>query len=63
MSYLINSYGVYPGGQSENPLSAFYDNYINIWIKGEYLPLIFAQNLQNITQSDIIAEIVLNPSR
>ena len=59
---LSNSYGVYPGGQSENPASNYYDNYIPIWIKGEYLPLIFASNPNNISQSNIIATIILNPS-
>ena len=30
------AYGVYPGGQSGNPGSKFYDNFINQWAKGEY---------------------------
>ena len=33
------AYGVYPGGQSGNPGSAFYDNTIETWAKGEYYPL------------------------
>ena len=32
----INAYGVYPGGQSGNPGSRYYDNFINTWIKGNY---------------------------
>jgi penicillin amidase len=32
-------YGIYPGGQSENPLSPWYDNQINAWWKGEYYPM------------------------
>jgi len=31
--------GVYPGGQSGNPGSKFYDNMIDTWAKGEYLEL------------------------
>ncbi len=30
------AWGVYPGGQSGNPGSRFYDNFINTWVKGEY---------------------------
>jgi penicillin G amidase len=30
------AYGVYPGGQSGNPGSKFYDNFISQWAKGEY---------------------------
>ncbi|MGV3529223.1 MAG: penicillin acylase family protein [Flavisolibacter sp.] len=33
------AYGVYPGGQSGNPGSKYYDNYIDKWVKGEYFPL------------------------
>ena len=58
LANLSNSYGVFPGGQSENPASPFYDNYIPIWIKGEYLPLTFTTN---ITRQNMIAEIILKP--
>ncbi len=33
------AYGVYPGGQSGNPGSKFYDNFINQWVAGKYYPL------------------------
>lgn len=33
----IRAYGVYPGGQSGNPGSRFYDNILEKWIDGEYL--------------------------
>ncbi|MFM7510522.1 MAG: penicillin acylase family protein [Bacteroidota bacterium] len=32
----IEAYGVFPGGQSGNPGSRYYDNNIAIWEKGEY---------------------------
>ena len=34
------AYGVYPGGQSGNPGSKYYDNFIDSWVKGEYYPLV-----------------------
>jgi len=33
------AYGVYAGGQSGNPGSKFFDNFIDSWAKGKYYPL------------------------
>ncbi|WP_425639541.1 penicillin acylase family protein [Algoriphagus yeomjeoni] len=33
----IKAFGIYPGGQSGNPGSKFYGNFIPIWANGEYL--------------------------
>ncbi|KEO74511.1 penicillin acylase family protein [Anditalea andensis] len=33
----INAYGIYPGGQSGNPGSKYYDNFIDRWAIGDYL--------------------------
>lgn len=33
------AYGVYPGGQSGNVGSKYYDNFINTWAKGDYYTL------------------------
>ena len=33
----MQAFGIYPGGQSGNPGSKFYDNFIPIWAKGEYV--------------------------
>ncbi len=33
------AYGVYPGGQSGNPGSRFYDMFVNTWATGQYYPL------------------------
>ncbi len=30
------AYGVYPGGQSGNPGSRYYDQFVDKWVKGEY---------------------------
>lgn len=38
------AYGVYPGGQSGNPGSPFYDNMVDTWAKGEYYELLFLKN-------------------
>jgi penicillin amidase len=33
------AYGVYAGGQSGNPGSKYYDNFINKWTEGKYYKL------------------------
>ena len=33
----ITAFGIYPGGQSGNPGSKFYSNFISIWANGEYV--------------------------
>ncbi len=40
----INAWGVFPGGQSGNPSSKFYDNMLDKWAKGEYYELFFMKN-------------------
>lgn len=37
----VEGYGVYPGGQSGNPASPYYDNMIDNWANMEYFPLQF----------------------
>jgi penicillin G amidase len=35
----LTAQGVYPGGQSENPASPWYDNLVPLWWDGQYLPV------------------------
>jgi penicillin amidase len=37
----IDAYGVYPGGQSGNPGSKYYANFIDNWSSGKYYKLVF----------------------
>jgi len=39
MSSPVTAYGIYPGGQSGNPGSRFYDNFTNDWAAGRYYTL------------------------
>ena len=41
MTSPTEAYGVYPGGQSGNPGSKFYDDYIDNWVSGKYNKLWF----------------------
>jgi penicillin amidase len=36
-----DAYGLYPGGQSGNPGSKYYDNFIDYWVEGKYYKLWF----------------------
>ncbi len=44
MTTPTNAYGVYPGGQSGNPGSRFYDSFIEKWTKGMYYKLWFMES-------------------
>lgn len=39
MSAETEAYGLYPGGQSGNPGSKYYDTFINNWLAGKYYPI------------------------
>jgi penicillin amidase len=41
MTTPTEAYGVYPGGQSGNPGSKFYDDYLDNWVAGKYNKLWF----------------------
>lgn len=43
----VKAWGVFPGGQSGNPGSPFYDNGIEKWMKGEYNELFFMKNKED----------------
>ncbi len=53
--------GIYPGGQSGNPGSKYYDNFIDDWAAGKYLELLFMQD-QNKTEG-IISTQTLTPKQ
>jgi penicillin amidase len=40
----LKAWGVYPGGQSGNPGSEFYDNGVDKWVAGEYFELLYLKD-------------------
>ncbi|MCB0838172.1 MAG: penicillin acylase family protein [Bacteroidetes bacterium] len=48
----IEAYGVYPGGQSGNPGSKYYDSFIDDWSNGQYYKLWYMRD-QNDTNGEI----------
>lgn len=61
MSNVSHSFGVYPGGQSENPASPLYSNYVSNWINGTYLPLLFYPSPSSFPQNDTMDVLTLTP--
>ncbi len=53
MSDTIKAFGVYPGGQSGNPGSKYYDNFINYWVAGTYYPLLFIKHAEASKQKEM----------
>ncbi len=39
LSSPVNAFGVYPGGQSGNPGSKYFNNFVDDWAAGKYYPL------------------------
>lgn len=52
--------GIYPGGQSGNPGSKHYDDFVDTWAEGDYFKLNFMQDKNQ--NDDIIFSQILNPS-
>ena len=42
----IKAWGVYPGGESGNPGSAHYSDFVETWSKGKYYELLFLKNAE-----------------
>ncbi len=59
MSSPPTALGIYPGGQSGNPGSKYYDNLIDDWAEGKYLQLNFLQSSQ--ATDAIISTLTLTP--
>ena len=45
----VKGVGVYPGGQSGNPGSRFYDNMLDYWMNGQYYDLLFWKKPEDAT--------------
>jgi penicillin amidase len=56
----IQAWGVYPGGQSGNPGSPFYNNLLDLWTEGNYVKFIFTADVSKMKEKEL-AVITLNP--
>jgi penicillin amidase len=60
-SDLGHSFGMYPGGQSEDPTSPHYDDQVKPWAEGRYLPLYFYPSPQAFQAGQVESVLVLEP--
>lgn len=60
MSSPPKALGIYPGGQSGNPGSPHYDDFVNRWADGDYINLLFIQSPDTTTE-EIISTQTLTP--
>jgi penicillin amidase len=58
----IEAYGVYPGGQSGNPGSKHYADFLQHWVDGEYYRLLFLPNSDQQDDKRILYTIKFNGS-
>jgi penicillin amidase len=54
----VKGFGVYPGGQSGNAGSYFYDSMVDYWERGEYYPLLFLKSPSEKHKRLIFSQIV-----
>ena len=60
-SDLRRSFGMYPGGQSEDPASLHYNDQTAPWAAGRYLPLYFYASPKEFEAGQVESVLVLEP--
>ncbi len=61
LSEPTQAYGVYPGGQSGNPGSPYYDNFVDTWAAGKYYSL-WPMKKNEVNDKRIIAKLLFTNS-
>jgi penicillin amidase len=61
LSATTEAYGVYPGGQSGNPGSKFYDNFVDNWVTGKYY-LLWVMKENESTDKRVIGKLIFTKS-
>ncbi len=57
---MVKAWGVYPGGQSGNPGSPFYNNMLSAWSKGEYFTFQFTSDPSKM--KSVFSSLTLKPA-
>ena len=57
----MEAYGIYPGGQSGNPASKYYDNMIEKFAEGSYYPLLFPRTESVFPSEKLLAKTLIKP--
>lgn len=56
-----HSFGIYPGGESENPTSPHYDDQVAPWAAGQYLPLYFYASPEGFQPGQVESILAIRP--
>ncbi|MFQ5702964.1 MAG: penicillin acylase family protein [Gemmatimonadales bacterium] len=56
----VKAWAIYPGGQSGNPASRWYDNNIPRWVNGELEEVLFPKSPAELEGADVAAELTLS---
>ena len=51
MTSPVEAYAVYPGGESGNPGSRYYDSFVDSWAAGTYYPVLFIKKQEAMHHS------------
>lgn len=57
----VKAWGVYPGGQSGNPGSPYYNNMLNLWAKGNYISFQFESDPGKM--KNVFTSLTLTPAK
>lgn len=63
MGPYVKGYGIYPGGQSGNPASKWYDSFVDTWTRGQLDELIFMTQPAATEARFLTGEIKAKPKR
>lgn len=61
LSNPVRSFGVFPGGESDDPASPHYDDMVKPWAEGRYLPLYFYPSPREFQAGEIKSILDLEP--
>ncbi|UCF18176.1 MAG: penicillin acylase family protein [Gemmatimonadota bacterium] len=59
----LRAWGIYPGGQSGNPVSPHYSDRLDRWVAGELDPLLFPRSAEDLADASRAAILELFPER
>ena len=54
----VKAWGIYPGGQSGNPGSPHYDDFVDDWVRGDLAELLFLKSA-DLEQERIVSKLTL----
>ena len=61
LSSPVRSFGVYPGGESDDPASPHYDDLVKPWAEGRYSPLYFYSSPRKFQVGEVESTLELEP--